>query len=167
MRLQLFDHTRHDAKRFTCGQVSMDSWLRRFAKRSQRDGLTRVYVLVEDGDGKLPIVGYFAISMCSVEVSSLSEEDQARLPRYPVPAVLITRLAVATGAQGRGLGSALLFKAAEKALLANELVAARLLIVDALDVQAASFYAALGFVPSPQDPLRLYIGLERMRERLP
>jgi GNAT superfamily N-acetyltransferase len=145
----------------------MDIWLRRYAKRSQRDSLTRVFVLVDVGDGKLPILGYFAISMCSVAVTSLTEADKAHLPRYPVPAVLMTRLAVATAAQGRGLGGALLYKAAEKALLANELVAARLFVVDALDPRAADFYQRHGFVASPEDPLRLYIGLDRLRTNLP
>ncbi|MBT3223836.1 MAG: GNAT family N-acetyltransferase, partial [Proteobacteria bacterium] len=132
----------------------MDIWIRRFAKRSQRDSLTRVYVLVEDGEGKLPILGYFALSMCSVEVDSLSEADRARLPRYPVPAVLMTRLAVAKTRQGRGLGGALLIKAARKAVLANELVAARFFVVDALDEQAVRFYVRFGFVSSPDEPLR-------------
>jgi GNAT superfamily N-acetyltransferase len=145
----------------------MDIWIRRFAKRSQRDSLTRVYVLVEDGEGKLPILGYFALSMCSVEVDSLSEADRARLPRYPVPAVLMTRLAVAKTRQGRGLGGALLIKAARKAVLANELVAARFFVVDAVDEQAVRFYVRFGFVSSPDEPLRLYMSLDRLSQQLP
>lgn len=167
MRLELFDHRRHDAKGFSCGAEEMDVWLRRYAKRSQRDSLTRVFVLVEgEGEGKQAVLGYFALSMCAVEVSALAEEDRARLPRYPVPAVLMTRLAVASSAQGRGLGAALLYKAANKALLASELVAARLFIVDALDEQAARFYQRFGFAPSPDEPARLYIGLQRLKEHL-
>ena len=78
----------------------------------------------------------------------------------------MTRLAISTDHQGRGLGSALLYKAAQKAVVANELVAAHLFIVDALDERAAVFYEQHGFVPSPDDPLRLYIGLERLRAHL-
>jgi len=133
------------------------------------DSLTRVFVLVED-DGAAPkvrIVAYFALSMSSVEVDSLSDADKARLPRYPVPAVLLTRLAVSTAHQGQGLGGALLYKATKKALLANDAVAARLFVVHAINEGAARFYKGYGFTPSPGDPLRLYIALERLRAQLP
>jgi ribosomal protein S18 acetylase RimI-like enzyme len=169
MKLVRFDHRKHDVRSFACGVATLDTWLHRYAKRSQKDSLTRVFVLVDqDGeDAKVPILGYFAVSMSSVEVESLSEADRARLPRYPVPAVLMTRLAVSANHQGHGLGGALLYKAAQKALIANDAVAAKLFVVDAIDENAAGFYKGFGFTPSPDDPLRLYIALERLKTRLP
>ena len=143
----------------------MDQWLLRFARRSQRDSLTRVFILVETGaqiPPKLPILGYFALSMASVKVTGLGESDREGLPRYPVPAVLMTRLAISRTMQGKGLGSALLVKAANKAVLASEAVAARLFVVDALNENAARFYERFGFSRSPEDPMRLYIGLKRL-----
>ncbi|NCG19482.1 MAG: GNAT family N-acetyltransferase [Rhodobacterales bacterium] len=128
-----------------------------------------MFVLVEGADakvGKLPILGYFALSMASVEVGSLAVTDRERLPRYPVPAVLMTRLAVDNTRQGKGLGRALLVKAATKAVLASEMVAARLFVVDALDDGAARFYENFGFARCPDDPLRLYIGLQRLSDGL-
>ena len=173
MRLESFDSTRHQSRAFDCGEPDLSIWLRRYAKRSQRDSLSRVYMLVSASAEtqsqeslKQPIYGYFSLSMCSVSVDGLVAADRARLPRYPVPAVLLTRLAVASTHQGQGLGAALLFKATQKALVANELVAARLFVVDALHAKAAAFYAAYGFVPSPSNPLWLYISLERLRIRL-
>lgn len=167
MRLELFDAHLHDVQRFDSGQPELDRWLKRFAKRSQRDSLTRIHVLVPDGEeGKRPVVGFFALSMASVSVAALPEAERARLPRYPVPAVLLTRLAIATTHQGRGLGKALVYKAAQKALLANRAVAARLLIVDALDERAAAFYRSFGFAPFPADSLRLAISLDRLAIRL-
>ena len=65
----------------------------------------------------MPILGYFALSMASVEVGSLAVAGRERLPRYPVPAVLMTRLAIDEARQGMGLGRALLVKAAIKAAL--------------------------------------------------
>ena len=123
--------------------------------------------MVEDVEEKLPILHYFAISMCSVEVSSLSEADRAKLPRYPVTAVLVTRLAEATVAQGRGLGGALIFKAAEKALLANELVAARLLIVRCPRLRGCRILPSVWVQSFPLRTITLYIGLGRLRAELP
>jgi len=146
----------------------MDRWFRRFAKRSQRDSLTRVFVLVDTGETttKLPVLGYFALSMASVEVAGLNESDRQGLPRYPVPAVLLTRLAISASRQGHGLGRALMVKASQKAVLASEAVAARLFVVDALNEQAAGFYERFGFSRSPQNSMRLYIGLNRLASEL-
>jgi len=168
LRLEQFNHLRHATSSFSSGNEEMDRWFRRFAKRSQRDSLTRVFVLVETEEAttKLPVLGYFALSMASVEVAGLSESDRQGLPRTPVPAVLMTRLAISASRQGRGLGRALLVKAAQKAVLASEAVAARLFVVDALDEEAARFDERFGFSRSPQDPMRLYIGLNRLANGL-
>ena len=148
----------------------MDQWIKRFAKSSQSKDLTRVFVLVDDAapdvEVKLPVFGYFALSMSSVVVDSLRPEDQERLPRYPVPAVLMTRLAVASSMAGQGLGAALVLLAAEKAIQASEAVAAKLFVVDALDQRAAAYYKRFDFSPCPDDPLRLYIGIKRLVHRL-
>ena len=169
MRLELFSHLRHDTKTFDSGHDEMDRWLHRFAKRSQRDSLTRVFVLVDslsEVPPKLPVLGYFALSMASVEVAGLTEADRTGLPRYPVPTVLMTRLAVSAPMQGRGLGRALLVKAASKAMLASDAVAARLFAVDAIDEDAAGFYERFGFSRSPENRLRMYISLARLAEGL-
>jgi len=80
--------------------------------------------------------------------------------------VLLTRLAVDLSVQGKGLGRALLYKAAEKAILASELVAARLFVVDALNDNAADFYRRFGFSSAPTGSLRMYISLHRLKGHL-
>lgn len=168
MQLALFDARLHEVRSFTCGEPALETWFRRFARRSQRDGLTRVHVLIDaHPPPRSPVLGFFALSMASVHVEDLPEAERARLPRYPVPAVLLTRLAVHSDHQGSGLGRALLFKAAQKALVAHQHVAARLFVVDALDERAASFYRSFGFRSFPDAPLRLAIGLERLVGQLP
>ena len=57
-------------------------------------------------------------------------------------------------------------KAANKAVLASEAVAAGLFVVDALNENAARFYERFGFSRSPENPLRLYIGLKRLADGL-
>ena len=46
-RIEAFDPGLHDTKDFRCGSDSQDNFLRRTAKRQQRDGYTRLYVATE------------------------------------------------------------------------------------------------------------------------
>jgi predicted N-acetyltransferase YhbS len=78
------------------------------------------------------------------------------LPAYPVGMVLLARLAVDRREQGSGLGGTLLAAALRKAVAAGEAAAARLVVVDAIDENAARFYERYGFIPAPEHRLRLY-----------
>lgn len=76
-----------------------------------------------------------------------------------IGAVLLGQLAVAERYQGRGLGRDLLFDALDRALAVSEQIAAYAVIVDALDEDAAAFYAYHGFQPFPATSLRLFLPL--------
>ncbi len=78
------------------------------------------------------------------------------MPAYPVGMILLARLAVHHLHQGEGHGARLLAEALRKAVTAGEAAAARLVVVDAIDDQAAAFYARHGFVAAPEHPMRLY-----------
>ena len=88
------------------------------------------------------------------------------LPGYPVPLVLVSRLAVDERYQGRGLGSLLLAQALRKAVAAGEVVAARLVVVDAIDEVATGFYLHHGFIRVPEYPSRLYRRMKDIRASL-
>ena len=45
VRIEAFDPGLHDTRDFRCGSDSQDNFLRRTAKRQQRDGYTRLYVV--------------------------------------------------------------------------------------------------------------------------
>jgi predicted N-acetyltransferase YhbS len=88
------------------------------------------------------------------------------LPAYPVGMVLLARLAVDGSEQGKGLGALLLAEALRKAVAAGEAAAARLVVVDAIDDEAAKFYAHHGFIAAPGYPLRLYRRMKDIRASL-
>jgi predicted N-acetyltransferase YhbS len=88
------------------------------------------------------------------------------MPGYPVGMVLLARLAVDRSEQGMGRGALLLAEALRKAVAAGEAVAARLVVVDAIDEQAVSFYQRHGFIPAPEHPLRLYRPMSDIRASL-
>ena len=112
------------------------------------------------------ILGYFSLTMGSVRREEAPPRLVRGLPGYPVGMVLLARLAVDQGEQGKGRGSLLLAEALRKAVAAGEAAAARLVVVDAIDEQAVSFYRLHGFVPAPGHPLRLYRRMSDIRASL-
>jgi len=69
--------------------------------------------------------------------------------RYPIPVVILARLAVATGYQGRGIGAAMLRDAVRRTLAIAEQAGIRALLTHPVDDAAACFYQRFGFTPSP------------------
>ncbi len=72
-----------------------------------------------------------------------------------IPAVLLARLALDERLHGDGLGGDLLRDALTRARAAADIAAARLVVVDAINTQAADFYQHHGFTPVPDNPNRL------------
>ena len=78
---------------------------------------------------------------------AVPEEARKYIPRYPlVSATLIGRLAVEKPEQGRGVGAALLGRALRMAYENADVVGSSMIVVDAIDESAATFYEAHGFV---------------------
>jgi GNAT superfamily N-acetyltransferase len=78
------------------------------------------------------------------------------MPRHPIPTILIARLAVDWQYQGQRLSSRLLAEALRLAVAASGTAAARLVVVDAIDDQAAAFYRRWGFIDVPENSHRLF-----------
>lgn len=152
----------HDLSTFRSGNEALDSWLRDHAWASQQMDSARTFLLVEDGH----VAGYFSLTMGSVRRAEPPPTLVRGLPGYPVGMVLLARLAVDTGHQGQGAGSVLLAEALRRAVAAGETAAARLVVVDAIDDAAASFYAHHGFLAAPEHPLRLYRRMKDIRASL-
>ena len=149
----------HVLDKFACGNAELDNWLGRHALAAQQMGSARTFVLVEG----TKVLGYFSLTMGSVWRADAPGKLVRGLPSYPVGMVLLARLAVGRTDQGRGLGSLLLAEALRKAVAAGEAVAARLVVVDAIDEDAARFYTRHGFEPAPEHPLRLYRRMKDVR----
>jgi predicted N-acetyltransferase YhbS len=152
----------HDVSTFDSGNVVLDDWLRRHALAAQRMDSARTFVAARRGR----IVGYFSLTMGSVLRAEAPAKLVRGMPGYPVGMVLLARLAVARSEQGRGAGGMLLAEALRKAVGAGEVAAARLIVVDAVDNEAAAFYERYGFVRAPEHPLRLYQRMKDVRASL-
>jgi predicted N-acetyltransferase YhbS len=81
----------------------------------------------------------------------------------PIPVVLLGRLAVDVSQQGKGLGRELFRDATQRVVSAAETIGIRGILVHAISDQARAFYIALGFEPSPLEPMTLMVTLSDAR----
>ena len=156
----LLDPQAHDRDGFHCGEASLDAYLKHQAGQHQRDGIATTHVLI-DAESSAVILGYCSLAAAQLSLADLQPEDRKRLPRHPVPAIRVGRLAVATAAQRRGIGRLLLGHAVRCALSLREQLGIRVLVVDALNERAAGFYRDYGFRPTGPDGAILYLPLGR------
>jgi ribosomal protein S18 acetylase RimI-like enzyme len=151
-----------DVSTFDSGNEVLDTWLRRHAFAAQRIDSARTFVATRSGR----VVGYFSLTMGSVLRAEAPAKLIRGMPAYPGGMVLLARLAVDRSQQGRGFGATLLAEALRKAVAAGEVAAARLIVVDAVDANAAAFYQRYGFVRTPEYPLRFYRHMKDVRASL-
>lgn len=158
LRIERLDGRRHEREGFDSGVPVLDAYLRERASQHQRDGIATTHVLVDDGQPRR-VLGWYSLAAAQVRLDDLSERDRQRLPRHPVPAARLARLAVDRREQGKGLGAALLQDAVKRCLDLRGQLGLRVLVVDAKDERAATFYAAFGFRPTADTALTLYLPL--------
>lgn len=100
----------YDYANFSCGNDDMDRWLQQSAGQNERLNRSRTFLLVESAHESRRVCGYFALVNCQV-----SPEDSALIQglsyKYPMPATMLTRLAISSELQGQRLGALLLTKA--------------------------------------------------------
>ncbi|MEK7244686.1 MAG: GNAT family N-acetyltransferase [Pseudomonadota bacterium] len=149
---------RHDRAAFSCGEPALDAYLRQQASQDVRRRVARVFVAV--GDAPERIAGYYSLSATSFDRADLPTELAKRLPRYPVPAALLGRLAVDRAYQGHGLGESLLLDAARRVLRASAAIAVHAIVVETKNARPRAFYERYGFRTFPDSPRRLFLPLE-------
>jgi GNAT superfamily N-acetyltransferase len=136
----------HDLAGFSCGEISLDDWLRQRALKNSQIGATKTYVACPTDSNA--VAGYYALCMGQILNRDVTGAMRRNMPPH-IPAVILGRLAVDTKWQGHGLGQALLFDAVQRSLNVSQEVSARLVIVHALSEQAEAFYQKNGFTRLP------------------
>lgn len=145
----------HDVSVFSCGQPSMDRWLKTRALSNQENGFTAVLVVHVD----YRVVGYYGLAPTAVLPGQLPRSIRAGQPPDPVPCLLLGQLATDIEWAGQGIGTGLIKHALQRCVAAAELIGGRALIVRAVDAKAAEFWMRRGFIPSKDDPFVLYRSL--------
>jgi len=157
-----FEPRRHDVADFSCGQESLDRWLRRSAGQGERRDSTRTFVVADDGGA---VVGYYTLVAGEIDHGEATESVRKGLPRhFPIPVAILARFAVDARRQGEGLGAKLLGDALVRICRAAEEVAVRAVVVHAIDDAAAAFYERFGFRPLGTAPRTLMVTLAELRK---
>lgn len=151
-RIRPLDNT-VDATGFRCGETALNDYLQRYAWQDIKRGVARVFVATPL-DNLNEVVGFYTLSAASVAAEQLPDSIRKKLPRYPVPAALLGRLAVSQSVQGQGLGAILLADVCQRVTAASQTLAVAAILVDAKSPAAASFYQHFGFVELPGQPGR-------------
>lgn len=147
----------HRRDPFDCGAAELNQYLRKFARQNDRRGIGRTYVAVVRGEAL--VRGYYTLSTSSISHAAMPDPLRRQLPRYPVPTVLIARLAVDTAMQGEGLGRELLMDACYRTLRAADEIGILAIEVVAKNEQARSFYEKYGFGALLDQPQHMFLSI--------
>lgn len=147
---------------FDCGKASLDAWLTHHAWTAQASGSAKTFV-VADGPR---VVGYFSLAVGQVDSVEAPERIRNGMGQYPIPVVLLARLAVDRAYQGRGIGVGMLQDAIRRTLMIAEQAGIRALLTHPIDADADAFYRRFGFVSSPVREGQLLLLLKDARRVL-
>lgn len=154
--------SRHDRESFDCGEASLNEFLKKYARQNEDLNLSRTCVARLPDD--LRVLGYYSLSAGQVNAADLPPEEARRLPCYPVPVVLIGRLAVDRSAQGRRLGYGLLVRALERAYQVSKEIGVYAVAVVAINEAARAFYLKCGFKELLDDGMHLFVSVKTIRK---
>jgi GNAT superfamily N-acetyltransferase len=149
---------RFDRSSFSCGKPDLDDWLKTKAGQQERANNTRTFLAVEG----LKVTGYYATTTYRLGLDEAAEMYGVGRRTYPIPAVLLARLAVDAGFQGGGIGSKLLLHALRQIAEASRHVGFEVLVVHAIDRDAVAFYAQRGFIQFEEHELHLFMPVKNL-----
>ncbi len=159
------DKSLHDLKAFDCGKPLMNEFLARYSIKHTKLGLSRAYVLAEaQSSGKATIAAYYTLAAATVTREEIPAKQS--LPAYPLPVVMLGRLAVDNRYKGKGLGAKTLIYALRQAASLSEAgLPAYGLILDVIDDQAVAFYQHFDmFEPFSENPMRLFVSMKTLTQ---
>jgi predicted GNAT family N-acyltransferase len=155
--------TRFDTSGFECLDGHLSDYLR--GGRAERDlvaGQAAVFLMVNT---ERKVMGYYTLSAASVSRKEHFTGSQAKQFGYPFVAVtLLGRIAIHRELRGQGLGTDLIVHALQQAARAAQVVASYAVILDAKNEKVAGLYSALGFVAFKEQPLKLFLPMQTIRQ---
>lgn len=158
LTVQTLTPSRHNRKTFDCGEPALNDFFRKFAGNHGKNYLSRTYVLLDLAVSEQNPIGFFTLASKEV-IPPLGSKL-----KYPAPGILLGRMAVDQGYQGRSLGKYLLADAISRSARSalNEDTPPHIgLFVDMKHTGLKDFYTALGFKPVSEDSdeLRLWLSV--------
>jgi len=149
----------HAVDDFDCGQEALNRFLIRFALTNQQANASQTYIGLADRT----VIGFYTLVVSEISYNDAPERLKKGLACHPVPLMLLARLAVSDAWKGKGVGAGLLKDAIYRTMQAADIAGIRALAAHAKDDGAQAFYRHFGFIPSPTDPLHLFILIKDLR----
>lgn len=149
----------HQLEEFECGRPALNDWLLRYARQAQGSGSARTFVAC-DGNR---VAGYFSLTVGQIDTLEAPERVRRGMGQYPIPVVILARLAVDTAYQGQGLGWGMLQDAIRRTITIADQAGIRALLTHPIDAQADAFYRRFGFESTPVRERQLILLLKDAR----
>jgi len=148
----------HNRLAFDCGDADLNLYLQKFARQNHESGGAKCFVATPD-ETPARILGFYTLSPASLEYARTPALAKKGLGRYDVPVFRLGRLAVDNTVQGRGLGGALLLRAADRCIRVAQDVGGVALLIDAKNDRAATWYQTYGALRLDDAPRSLVLPL--------
>ncbi|MFM7239073.1 MAG: GNAT family N-acetyltransferase [Cyanobium sp.] len=148
---------------FDCGKPTLNHWLLHHARQAQTSGSARTFVVADEENR---VAAYFSLTVGQGDTVEAPERIRQGMGRYPLPVVILARLAVSRESQGRGLGVGMLQGAIRRTLVIAEQAGIRAILTHPIDEDAARFYTRFGFIASPLRQQQLLLLLKDARKIL-
>lgn len=149
-------------KKFDCGTEVLNEFLSRYSFKNDILGIGKTFVAFNKNED---VVGYFTLAAAQVLFEDIPDNYRAKLPRYPIPALRIARLAVGKNLQGKGIGKWLLTQAFIKIIHVAEITGLYFIIVDAKET-SKSFYEHYGFIKFNDNELSYFLTVDTVRKAM-
>ena len=155
-------NAKHQLGDFDCGKPALNDWLIRHAMQAQSSGSARTCVVVEGAR----VVGYFSLAVGQADAMEVPDRIRKGMGRYPIPVVILARLAVSLQDQGKGIGVGMLQEAIRRTIGIADQAGVRALLTHPIDEEASRFYRRFGFESSPIREQQLLLLLKDARRLL-
>lgn len=101
-----------------------------------------------------------SLTVGQVDTLVAPERIRKGMGQYPIPVVILARLAVSIHEQKRGIGRGMLQEAIRRTLAIAEQVDVRALLTHPIDEEANRYYQRFGFISSPLQDQQLLLLLK-------
>jgi GNAT superfamily N-acetyltransferase len=148
---------KHNRSAFECGDAELNEFLQRYARQSHDHGAAKTFLAIADTTNA--ILGFYSLAPASVAYHSGPPTAQRGIARHEIPGFRLARIAIDRTHQGQGLGGQLLLAAGRRCLMAAAIVGGTILIIDAKNDRAATWYTSYGAIPLTDTRLTLVLPL--------
>ncbi|MBB64467.1 MAG: GNAT family N-acetyltransferase [Waddliaceae bacterium] len=154
--------TKINLEGFDCGVKELNDFLLKRAIQEAKQRLSLTMVAMDD---QSKVIAYYSVSPSELQKDLIPKEGRG-VPYPSVPAIRIGRLAVSLKLQGKGVGAMILQHALKKCLNLSNGMGGRVVVVDAKNEKAVSFYSRYGFKTLKERPMTMVIKVSTIEKSL-